>query len=634
MRWVVRILVVLVVLIVLAVGALFLIPADRIAALATDRFEAATGRAVTLKGSVRPSLYPDIGVSLGGIEIANADWSDAGPMLQADKISVAVDLGALFGGDVHIRRATISNPSVRLERHANGRANWDFGTGDGSTGSDAGGGGASPLALDVARIEGGEFSYVDHGSGQEFTLSDFDLSATLPDGQRPASIEVSGMVNGERLTLDASLDQAGEFLSGDGTQGALALSLAGTTASFDGAASLTGENLLVGNFSAGIASTGDLMRALGRDAPGIPLGAGQAITLAGDLALTSGKAVLSNAALGLDHNQMTGDLTLATGGERPHVTANLSTGDFDLSSLAADDGDDSEGWSTDPIDLSGLGAIDGDFVIAANSIDIGHAKFDRSRIVATLRDGLLSADIREMAAYGGAMTGAVHVSGRNGMSVDGAITASGVALQAFLADFIGFERITGSGDLAVDFRGSGGSIDALMNSLTGTGRIEFGQGEILGFDLISMLRNLEGSFADRGGSTIFNSITASFDLTDGVVNNVDLNFLAPLADALGEGTIGLGQRTMNYRVTPKLLRGEAGEAGISVPILISGPWSNLSFRPDLAGLIDLKAQEVIKGAGEAAKQTIEEGIQGSQENLQQQLQDKVKKGLGGLLGGN
>jgi len=50
--------------------------------------------------------------------------------------------------------------------------------------------------------------------------------------------------------------------------------------------------------------------------------------------------------------------------------------------------------------------------------------------------------------------------------------------------------------------------------------------------------------------------------------------------------INLGQRTLDFRVEPKLALapgGLLGKAGVGVPFHISGPWTKPSYMPDLAG---------------------------------------------------
>ncbi len=130
------------------------------------------------------------------------------------------------------------------------------------------------------------------------------------------------------------------------------------------------------------------------------------------------------------------------------------------------------------------------------------------------------------------------------------------------------------------------SMDAIMKSLSGNGSLKLGQGEVLGLDLVGMLRNLDSSYRGEGQKTVFNSIGASFTIKDGVLRNDDLSFIAPLAKALGAGDIGIGSQTLKYRVNPVVLTAADGTGGISVPVLISGTWANPKFRPDLQALID------------------------------------------------
>ena len=60
----------------------------------------------------------------------------------------------------------------------------------------------------------------------------------------------------------------------------------------------------------------------------------------------------------------------------------------------------------------------------------------------------------------------------------------------------------------------------------------------------------------------------------------------------GKGTVNLPNRTVNYRIEPKVVASTQGQggntdtSGIKVPVLVSGPWDNLSYKPDLAGMID------------------------------------------------
>jgi len=81
----------------------------------------------------------------------------------------------------------------------------------------------------------------------------------------------------------------------------------------------------------------------------------------------------------------------------------------------------------------------------------------------------------------------------------------------------------------------------------------------------------------------------------------------------GAGTVDLPHRSVDYKITPKI----AG--AVAVPVVIKGPWDNLSYKPDLAGMVGDPSkllQKGEKGLGDALKG-----------------QPKVNDVLKGLLGG-
>src|SRR5262249_60342723 len=69
---------------------------------------------------------------------------------------------------------------------------------------------------------------------------------------------------------------------------------------------------------------------------------------------------------------------------------------------------------------------------------------------------------------------------------------------------------------------------------------------------------------------------------------------APGAKAAGGGTGGLPTRQGDYKVTPQVV-------GLSVPVMIKGTWDNLSYVPDLAGIVQGLPGAVVGGAGNIIK---------------------------------
>ena len=130
----------------------------------------------------------------------------------------------------------------------------------------------------------------------------------------------------------------------------------------------------------------------------------------------------------------------------------------------------------------------------------------------------------------------------------------------------------------------------LMASLDGGGDFALGVGAIRGLDLAGMIRNFDPSYRGEGARTVYDRVSADFTIADGVVANDDLILDAPWGEVQGAGTVDLGARTLDYRLTPAVLYGEGG-AAIRVPILVSGPWADPTIRPDLEFLAEQELAE-------------------------------------------
>ena len=115
MKWITRIVGFVLVVVLVAGVSLFFLPADRIARLAADQMRTATGRDVRITGDVSMTLWPVLGVSVGGLEVGTADWSEQGPMLTAENAAIGVDVMALLRREIRITNIEATSPTIRLE---------------------------------------------------------------------------------------------------------------------------------------------------------------------------------------------------------------------------------------------------------------------------------------------------------------------------------------------------------------------------------------------------------------------------------------------------------------------------------------------------------------------------------------
>ena len=155
-----------------------------------------------------------------------------------------------------------------------------------------------------------------------------------------------------------------------------------------------------------------------------------------------------------------------------------------------------------------------------------------------------------------------------------------------------------------------------MQNLSGQGQATFRDGAIVGINVAGMVRNVtwHSRVAPREArETDFAELSGSFDIENGILTNNDLWLQAPVLRVAGSGQLNLPERTVNYRIEPRAaptLEGQGGArevAGLLVPVIVRGPWDDLTFAPDLESvarraLEDPEAmREQIEQLGQGAK---------------------------------
>lgn len=662
MRWIIRILGVLAVLIALAVGALFVVPTDRIAGFAAERISAATGREVSFGGDIRPTLWPHLGVRAEGLLIGNPDWVSEGPMIAAEALTVRVPWSAVFAGEVQVDEVRLVAPEIILVRDADGRASWEFDTGASEAEApvaETDEGASDPLALglDLAEITGGRLVYRDAVSGQEVTVEALDATIRLPqDGA--SNVEVAATVNGTALELALALDGLNGFLAGTPTNGAVALSWPGGESRFEGTLATTPA--IDGRLTLDASDFGPLAALAGQAAPALPEGFGRdRVAFEGQVTFaTEGTGHVRDGRLTLDDTALNLALDYLPGETRPRLRGTVQSDRIVLPASTSTSGGGggasggSGGWPTDPIDVAALFSVDADIAVAIQSLDTGSGVIGPIDLRSTLENGRMVLGIERIAAYEGVVSGEVVINGRGGLSTRSDINVSNVALGPLLSQFVGYERLSGTANASIGMLAVGDTVAALMSSLSGQADLAFGAGAIEGLDLSGMIRNLDPSFQGDGARTVYDSITANMVFDGGVLSNDDLLLDAPWGGVRGEGTVDIGGMTLDYRVIPGLIRDDDGGSDIEVPILITGPWSDPSIRPDLEFLARQELAEQVERLEAEARERLESAarervgdligtelgedatLEDAGDALEDRLRDEAAGGLRRLFGGD
>lgn len=622
------ILVLVVIVIAAAVIVPFFIPLDTVKAQITTRAEDATGRKLTIAGDFELSILPRVRIKASEVTFANAPGAKQANMLELAELEVGLSLFPLLTGQVELTSFVLIDPVINLEIDAKGRPNWQFTeketSGDAGrksdSDSDSGDGGSKGLrdiSLGDVRLVNGtvRFSNAQTGASQE--IKSINAEINLPSLDRTLTAGGSLVWNGETIELTLQVDNPRALMEGASSGVQTAIKAAPVTLDYKGRVTNAKPVAVTGDISLNVPSIRKLAAWAGKPIEAAGGGLGP-LSIKGTLDIAGKSVAFRGAEISLDNMNAKGDFEVDTGGKVPSIVASLEVDKLDLNTYlppasgkpaAAPSGGGSspavgrssagsggpKGWSDDPIDFSALKLVDADLSFVTGGIFVKEIKVGRTALKTVLKGGKLTLDLTEMALYGGQGTGRITVdAGRNAITQK--LNLKGVQAAPLLTDAAGFDRVEGTANIVVDVKTRGTSQRKLVSALNGKGSIQFLDGAVRGINIGAMVRNISSAFLDSSAretqKTDFAELAGTYTITKGIVKNDDLFLKSPLLRVDGKGTVDLPRRTVDYRVTPKIVASAKGQggtdqlAGLAVPVLITGPWDNLSYAPDLAGVVD------------------------------------------------
>ncbi|MEP3655035.1 MAG: AsmA family protein [Litorimonas sp.] len=217
-----RILIALAAFIILLIGAALvlpgLVPTDTYREKLEGDLSRAFARDVTISGDIDISTFPVLKVETGSVSLANPEGFPQGQFVDVEAMSAKVRLIPLLRKRVEISGVTLKSPSIRLERQADGRANW-IGKED-ETAVEKG-----PFkrdgrfteydpALALLRIEAGTLQYVDATTGENFNLDGINLDLRAPGLDQRLRLNGEILFDGLETKIDAGIDSPADFLNG------------------------------------------------------------------------------------------------------------------------------------------------------------------------------------------------------------------------------------------------------------------------------------------------------------------------------------------------------------------------------------------------------------------------------------
>lgn len=197
---------------------------------------------------------------------------------------------------------------------------------------------------------------------------------------------------------------------------------------------------------------------------------------------------------------------------------------------------------------------------SVGDLTIGGMRFQQLATDLAIGDGRAALSSVQTQLYGGNFTGGVEIDSTGTMpTVHLSGSANALALQPLFVDMLGGSSISGTGDFALDLRGSGRTIGEAMQSAAGSLNLALREGELdginLGRELCAGMNSLNSLPAPAAApdATHYQQISGSATITGGVASTSDLYATTGSVQLTGTGTMRLADQWQSNDFVARLV---------------------------------------------------------------------------------
>lgn len=289
-----------------------------------------------------------------------------------------------------------------------------------------------------------------------------------------------------------------------------------------------------------------------------------------------------------------------------------------------------------PVDLSALKGLNTNGKLTVGALQVSGIKIANLKTQIKAANDKLDIAPHSAQLYGGSVAGSLHVDAAQNL-VALKEKATDIQIGPLLRDLLQKDILEGRGNLEIDLNTRGQTVGAMKKSLNGTSKLALRDGAVKGIDLAKTFRTLKAQFrgedtmvnASQTQKTDFSALTASFHLRDGIAKNDDLIAQSPFFRIAGAGEINIGASTMDYLSKVTIVNtssGQDGKAlddlkGMTIPVRLVGPFDKLSYRIEIAKLLEERAKAKLDEKKDEVKQKAQEK---AQKEVDKRLGDSLK----------
>lgn len=649
--------------ILIGVGAVFMVPKDRIIEEVKIAFKQETGRDLQFSEDVGLSFYPNVGVVLKDVTLSNAEWSDEPVMARIGSADVLLALMPLLEREVIVKRFVLKEPNILLQVNQDNVGNWEFANSSevadqpqqATDDQKAPEFSNSQLKLSEIEIVDGRLRYVNATKSVDEEITDVDLVVNAPNLNGRGDIDGSMIYKGETLNLSASLDNLGALTAGDATPASIEVKTEAADLSFEGEYNPKDEYLMHGALDVDVRSLSRLLKLTGFEGrQGVmPY---NAFTMkmqgkaglddfdysafnfqAGDLTISGkGRVILSGAKpfFGGTYNINALDVNkfLAAPKKAQGKTVDAEKNSDQKANKIADSG---SGWDTKPIDYSFLKAVNLNIIANVGKYLYDGLEFGANTMQIEIKDRVLEMNMSDTPAFGGMINQTTVLNANKDIpTIRINSKIKNMKSREVFKYFADYEKLSGDMNATLfNVTANAKSMSSIANTLTGTVDVLFQDGEITGISFVDWAKKFQNRLANvdtNYGSTKFVAMKSQFNIANGMARGNVITLEGPLVNATARGDLNIAQKTLDYTIDVTLVPNAQSDtsvrAGVNMPFKATGTWSNPKIRPNISGLVEniLKdpkaAEQELKNLKEVGK-TLEDSLKGEKGAVKKMIED-------------
>ena len=286
---------------------------------------------------------------------------------------------------------------------------------------------------------------------------------------------------------------------------------------------------------------------------------------------------ISNLKVAIGESDLAGTVEIHMAGERPRVTAVLSSQKLDMRSMMSEEKDSGKAkgptksagesakrgakrekiFPDDPLPLDGMNQVDADVKYEAGEIRLPSLVLNKISTKVDLENGHLLIKPFKGLMGGGSMEAQLDLQPREKMAMLGAmIKLDQLDLGPFLKEVKGIEGLNGRLNADINIKGRGASVAGIMGTLEGKSVMTMEQGKVdnkyldlLAGDIGSSLFGLLGLSRDSK-TTAVHCFVSGFIIKEGRADTTALVIDTDQMSVVGEGEINLRNETLNLALVP------------------------------------------------------------------------------------